>query len=202
MIKTLRKKMFWSMDSLKGGNLRKHYEDLNFILNNPLSAEAEKVRALRLEKILDHAAISTPFYKKFKGCTLDGFEVINKNTIRNSYEDFKSSKFLGKKNYSAYTSGSTGTPFKLLHNRDKRLRNSADVIYFAQQTGFEIGDKLYYIRHWDQYNSSHPIITRMKNIYKHPVSKLSHKDIDGLLNDMANDPSRKGIMCYASVLDE
>ncbi|MGV8812915.1 MAG: CoF synthetase [Gelidibacter sp.] len=203
MLQIIRKKLFWSLDSLKGGNLRSHYNDIDFILRNLDSVESKSRRAQSLEELLKHAVNSTPFYKDFSNYKgLEDFMVIDKNVIRDYYDDFKSSTFKDQKNYSAYTSGSTGTPFKLLHDKNKRDRNSADVIYFAQKAGFEVGHKLYYIRHWDQYNSSKPWITRLKNIYMHPVSKLSKPDVENLLQKMSEDVSTKGIICYASVLDE
>lgn len=203
MLQNIRKKLFWSLDALQGGRLKSHYNDIGFTLGNLDSDESKSRRTQSLDAILKHAVNSTPFYKQFSNYNgLEDFTVIDKNIIRNHYEDFRSSKYKHLKNYSVYTSGSTGTPFKLLHDKNKRNRNSADVIYFAQQAGFEIGHKLYYIRHWDQYNSSNPWITRMKNVHMHPVSKLANDDIEHLLQKMSQDVSSKGIMCYASVLNE
>ncbi|GAA3514329.1 phenylacetate--CoA ligase family protein [Aquimarina addita] len=202
-LQNIRKKLFWSLDTLKGNRVKDHYQDIQEILENIGSVESNAKRTKSLEKLLNHAVKTAPFYKQFAGYTsLENFKVIDKNMIRDHYDDFKSSVFKDKENHSVYTSGSTGTPFTLIHNQNKRDRNSADVIYFAKQAGFDIGHKLYYIRHWDAYNSSKPWITWMKNIYKHPVSKLSHEDVEGLLNRMSRDKSTKGIMCYASVLDE
>ena len=203
MLQRIRKNVFWSIDTLKGGTLKAHYDDIGFILKDLDADESKNRRAVSLNNIMKHAVDTVPFYKQFSGYNgLKDFKVIDKNIIRNCYEDFKSVTYKDKKNYSAYTSGSTGTPFKLLHDKNKRERYSADVIYFAQQAGFDIGHRLYYIRHWDQYNSCSPLIAKMKNIYMHPVSKLSNAHIQNLLQKMANDTSSKGIMCYASVLDE
>lgn len=203
MLQTLRKRLYWSMDSLRGGPIKLHYQDIKSIMSNPESPQSIQKRAQSLDKLLHHAVTTTPFYKEFSNFkSLEDFTVIDKNIIRDYYEDFKSSEFKNENNYSAYTSGSTGTPFKLLHNKNKRNRNTADVIYFAEQAGYEIGHKLYYIRHWDQYNSSKPWVAKIKNIHMHPVSKLSKPEVKELLEKMSNHSSSKGIMCYASVLDE
>lgn len=203
MLQSIRKNLFWTIDFFKGGKIRMHYNDIHSILKNPNSAESKNKRNESLDKLLKHAVTTTPFYREFADYgSLDDFTVIDKNIIRDYYDDFKSAQHKNKKNYSAYTSGSTGTPFKLLHNKNKRDRNSADVIYFAKQAGFEIGHRLYYIRQWDAYNSPKPWITTIQNVYKHPVSKLSKPDLENLLQKMANDTSSKGIICYASVLDE
>lgn len=203
MLENIRKSLFWSLDFLKGGCINAHYKDIESILGNPESAESRSKRTKSLEKLLKHAVSTTQFYKEFsdfKG--LEDFTVIDKNIIRDYYDNFRSSIYKDKKCYSAYTSGSTGTPFKMLHNRIKKERNSADVIYFAQQAGFEIGHKLYYIRHWDQYNRCKPWIAWLKNIHMHPVSQLSRSDLKNLFRTLSKDSSTKGIICYASVLDE
>lgn len=203
MLEPIRRKLFWSMDSLKGGRLKAHYDDIAFVLANLESTTSINRRLQCLNQVLQHAVDSTPYYKNlanFKG--LEDFEVIDKNVIREHYEDFKSSLYKNRNNYCAFTSGSTGTPFKLMHDRNKRIRNSADVIYFAKQAGYEIGQKLYYIRLWDKYNRPNPWIARMKNIYMHSVSKLSRSDLATLLRNMSKDTSNKGIICYASILDE
>ncbi len=203
MLQTFRKIAFWSFDALKGSRVKSHYNDIKFILENIGSVESKNRRNESLEKLLDHAVTSTPFYRKVADfSSLEDFPVINKNTIRDSYNDFGSSMFKNKNNYPVYTSGSTGTPFRILHDQNKRDRHSADVTYYSRQAGFEIGNKLYYIRHWDQFNSPKPWMVWMKNLYMHPVSRLSHEDLVHLLDVMAKDSSPKGILCYASALDE
>ncbi len=203
MLQTFRKNLFWSLDALKGSKIKTHYADVQYILENFDSVESKNKRAESLDKLLDHAVKSTPFYKRFANYTaLQDFPVIDKNIIRDHYDDFRSSVFRDQNNYPVYTSGSTGTPFRIFHDKNKRDRHSADVTYFNRKAGFEIGHKLYYIRHWDQYNTSKPWMVWRKNVHMHPVSRLSHNDLGNLLGKMSKDRSPKGILCYASVLDE
>lgn len=203
MLQTFRKKLFWSLDALKGSKVKTHYKDVQFILENFGSVESKRRRTESLHKLLDHAVNHTPFYRQFaKFTALEDFPVVNKNYIRDRYNDFVSSKFHDRTNYEAYTSGSTGTPFRISQNKNKRDRHSADVTYFGEKAGFEIGHKLFYIRHWDQYNSSKSWVVWRKNVHMHPVSRLAPKDIKQLIGEMARDTLPKGILCYASVLDE
>ncbi|SDE67508.1 phenylacetate-CoA ligase [Pricia antarctica] len=203
MLQTFRKKLFWSLDVLKGSKIKTHYKDVKNILENFDSIESKKKRAECLGKLLKHAVNTTPFYKRFTNfSSLNDFPVINKNMIRDHYDDFKSSIFRDQKNYAVYTSGSTGTPFRIFHDKNKRDRHSADVTYFNRKAGFEIGHKSYYIRHWDQYNTSNPWMVWRKNVHMHPVSRLSHEDLHHLFDTMSKDTTPKGILCYASVLDE
>ncbi|MDT7830653.1 CoF synthetase [Pricia sp. S334] len=203
MLQTLRRNVFWFLDTLKGSPVKTHLRDVQQILENFGSAESRNRRAESLERLLDHAVKSTSYYARFANFSrLEDFPVVNKNIIRDDYDNFRSSDFNDSDNYSVYTSGSTGTPFRMLHDKNKRNRHSADVTYFSRKAGFEIGNRLFYIRHWDQYNTSNPWMTWRKNVYMHPVSRLSHHDLEELFSEIAKDSSPKGILCYASVLDE
>lgn len=203
MLQNFRKCLFWSLDVLRGSKVKTHYRDIQNSIENFSSVESRNRRAESMQKLLNHAVKTTPYYRQFDGFgTIEDFPVINKNSIRNEYDDFRSSVFEGQTNRQVYTSGSTGTPFKIFHDENKRNRHSADVTYFNRKAGFEIGNKLYYIRHWDQYNTSEPWMVWRKNVHMHPVSRLSPKDIERLIGTMSKDKSPKGILCYASVLNE
>ncbi|WP_053990116.1 phenylacetate--CoA ligase family protein [Mangrovimonas sp. TPBH4] len=203
MLELFRQKVFWCVDFIKGNHIKNQYTEVKGILKNLNSITSKEKQKVNLNAILQHAVATTPFYKDYKGYkTLSDFPVIDKNIIVNYYNDFKSSNYLDKENFSAYTSGSTGTPFKVYQNLHKKFRNTADVIYFAELTGFNVGDKLFYIRHWDQYNSKTPLEAWKRHIYMHPVSKLTNRDIEGLLGEIEKNNSSKGIVSYASALDE
>ncbi|HEA22430.1 hypothetical protein LCGC14_1512620 [marine sediment metagenome] len=203
MLQVFRKTLFWSLDILKGGIVKNHLKDVKNILENFDSIESRLRRSETLNKLLDHAANTTTYYGQFGNFkSLQDFPVINKNVIRDQYDDFRSTAFIDETNYQAYTSGSTGTPFKVYHDKNKKNRHSADVTYFNQKAGFEIGNKLFYVRHWDQYNTSTPWMVWRKNVHMHPVSRLTPTDIKHLLNAMSSDTATKGLLCYASVLDE
>lgn len=203
MLELFRRKVFWCVDFLKGKHIKNQYTEVKEILSNLNSINSRQKQKENLDAILKHAVSSTQFYSSYKGFKdLSDFPIIDKNIIVNYYDDFKSVKYLDQENFSAYTSGSTGTPFKVYQNLNKKYRNTADVIYFAEQAGFNVGDKLFYIRHWDQYNSKSPFEAWKRHIYMHPVSKLTQNDIKGLLHEIESNSSRKGIVSYASALDE
>ncbi|OMP31646.1 phenylacetate--CoA ligase family protein [Mangrovimonas sp. DI 80] len=203
MLGVLRQKVFWGVDFFKGNNIKNNYLEVKDVLDDLGCQSSKETQRVNLKAILKHASSTTPFYASYKGALeLSDYPVINKNIIVANYDDFKSSLYLDKTNYSAYTSGSTGTPFKVYHNLEKKQRNSADVIYFAKLLGFNVGDKLFYIRHWDQYNSKTPFEAWKNHIYMHPVSKLAERDIQELLDEIEKDNLRKGIVSYASALNE
>ncbi|QLE02508.1 phenylacetate--CoA ligase family protein [Galbibacter sp. BG1] len=198
---TLRERSFWALDFLKGAKIKKNYRDVRFILENFSDPKSVIKRKERLDTILNHARTTVPYYQNLQ--TLDklsDFPVVNKNMIRDNFEAFKSNLHLDDKLYSRYTSGSTGTPFRIYHDVDKTIRNTADTLYFAKKAGFKVGQKLIYIRHWDQYNRKSNLATFAENILMHPVSNLRDKDIEGLLRKIQSDKSPKAILSYASAL--
>lgn len=200
-LEKLRNFLYWSLDSIKGGRVKNHYKEIDFILNN--YSNSQGIRSTSLSNLLNHAVNSTEFYKRnknYKG--LDDFPVINKNIIRENKKSFQSTKFLGDKgNLWISTSGSTGAILKLLINKNKINRNTADTIYFSKQVGFEIGQKLVFIRHWNKFYKKKKIELISKNILTIDVLDLKDSYISTLLKKLKKDRSNKTILAYASALE-
>jgi len=199
LLEKFRKFSFWAVDFFKGSPVRKHYRDIKVILENYGSRESLAKRESHLQKVLEHARSTTPFYTtNATGTKLKDFPVINKNIVRDNYEAFKSSEFLNKENTPVVTSGSTGTPFKLFHNKNKRLRNNADIIYFAKKGGFDIGSRLIYMKVWNSINRKSKLKRWMENIKAYSIFNYTDADIKDLITNLKKDRSRKGIVCFAS----
>lgn len=205
ILEWLRRISFWSLDLLKGSPIRRNYNDIRFILENFSSDQARQRKESYLTSILNHAQKTTPFYKNIKNneeeLGLKHFPIINKGVVRNNYEAFKSVDYINKKNTPVVTSGSTGTPFRLFHNQEKRARNTADIIYFAQLGGFKIGSKLFYMKVWNKINTKSPLKLWMENIVPYSIFSYTDDDIAKLISDLKKDKSSKGIVCFASTCD-
>src|SRR5690606_11714438 len=129
LLEKSRKIGFWTFDYLKGSPIKNHYKDISTILESPYSEDSIQKRNRHLNNVLEHAKEMVPFYKKnSNGLRLEDFPVINKSTVRNNYDSFKSIKFSESNNTPVVTSGSTVTPFKLFHDQNKRNRSTADII--------------------------------------------------------------------------
>ncbi|WP_038262986.1 phenylacetate--CoA ligase family protein [Zhouia amylolytica] len=204
VFKNFRKNCLWIYDFLKGGAIRKHYREIKIIFDGEESnIEIPHIINDNLNKLIVHAITSVTHYKQYSDAkSLQDFKVINKNIIRESYADFISDKFDKSDLQQVYTSGSTGTPFKVLQDKNKKNRNAADTLFFAEKAGYTTGEKLYYLRHWDQYNTRGKLETWLKNIVMHPVSKLTDKDIDKLISDIKNEKGNVNIISYASALEK
>lgn len=197
-----RKFIFWSIDFLKGSPVRRHYKDIKNLIENYSNEKSENLRKNHLTNVLNHAVKTVPFYQKVgEYKNLNDFPIIDKGIVRNNYESFKSGFFADKKNTPVVTSGSTGTPFKLFHDKNKRHRNTADIIYFAKSGGFEIGDSLIYMKVWNDINKKSLFKQWAENIKPYSIHNYTNQDIHELLSRLRKDKSRKGVVCFASTCD-
>jgi phenylacetate-CoA ligase len=142
---------FWILDFLKGSKIKRHLKEITFINENWQHADAQIIQKKHLYTILRHAIETSPYYKHLSQETpLHEFPIINKNSIREHYDQFPSITYANKSNNrTVSTSGSTGIPLKIVQNKNKINRNTADTIYFSKLAGFKIGYKLYFLRHWN-----------------------------------------------------
>ena len=81
-----------------------------------------------------------------------------------SISDFLSKDFKNKISFEVSTSGSTGTPFKVLQDKNKKDRNVADTIYFGEKSGYELGHKLFYLRAWSSLIKKNSVTVFFQNI--------------------------------------
>ena len=202
ILEFIRKILFWTVDFLKGRNVRKHYNDILLINENSFSSELKLRREKHLQNILDHALTTVPFYKMQKGSiSLADFPVVDKAFVRENFEQFKSKYYLNKENHKVTTSGSTGNPFHIFHDKNKRDRNTADTIYFAKKAGYEVGSRLYYLRLWDKQYGKSNFLSWVQNISMYSVDELTEKDIYRFVSQLENDrSSTKNILAYVSAL--
>ena len=197
---SIRRTGFWTIDSLKGGATKKHYRAINQIMANPNSETNVARRSAILNDLLDHATKTVPFYSKYRQEYFDVFPVVQKNMIVNNFDDFKSNRFQTKELYKVTTSGSTGIPFFLFINQNKKNRNSADTLFFLKNVGYNIGDRLYFLRLWKG-ERKNTLSKLLQNIVKVDISKMTDDFIDNLLNDLRADKSSKYCIGIASSLE-
>lgn len=202
-IEKARKYLFWMLDYIKGGRIKAHYDEIKFIMENYNSFESKQIRFQNLDNLLKHATCSCTFYQNFEGYkNIQDFPIINKSIIRERFQEFNSNKFENVKKYEMSTSGSSGTPFKTIQNNNKRLRNTADTIYFKQKAGFEIGFRLYYIRKWLRMHQRSWLTTKVRNIVMVNVTEFSKDYIANFITELEKDGSTQVIIAYSSALRE
>lgn len=193
---TIRALVFWTLDFLRGGTIRKYCKEiLDYLENN--QGENEK----QLEHILSYSVRNVEFYKKYKGFTkLQDFPVINKMTLREHENDFLATQYDKTKLYVVETSGSTGTPLRVYQDPVKRKRATADTIVFSKIVGYDLGTRLYYSRVWNNRNRKPLIEAKKQNIIMHESANLSDDDLQKFIDQLESDTSKKSVLIFASTL--
>lgn len=197
----IRRRIYWMLDLIKGSKVKKHYLDIKSIMEKPYN-EQKKIQLFYLNNLMNHAVVTTNYYKNYKGLSLNEFPVINKQIIKDNINDFLSTKYLNVKKHSMSTSGSTGTPFVVQQNMNKRYRTLADLIYFNEIAGQNIGDRFVFFRVWTQEDLHTVQNSKFKMFAKNEVpvdiSKLDDQSMEEIRQLLKKDKKINEIMGYAS----
>lgn len=200
-----RKVIFYLNDNLRDGMITKHLKDINGILNEPESLNSKNEIEIRKNRLLHHSVEKVPFYRgKVKSAfdfSLESFPVINKNIIRDSIDEFVTDGTDLKTLIKVVTSGSTGTPFSVYQDINKKARNSADTIYFGKQAGFDIGIQLNYLKIWTKVNRKSGLRSWLENVVPIDVTQLSDNEINRLVKQFKSNKSECAFLGYASALE-
>jgi phenylacetate-CoA ligase len=199
-----RKLFFYLNDWIKGSKIKTQIKEISSIVTNPETVKSKWKRDIQEKKLLTHASQNVLFYRNIfnnlKSLSLDNFPIINKNIIRENIGNFIVDDIDKNLLFKVVTSGSTGTPFSVYHDIDKKNRNSADTIYFGKLAGFEIGNQLNYLKIWTVVNKKNRLIALAENINAIDVSELSDNNIEKLVKKF-NTKKPKSFLGYASALE-
>jgi phenylacetate-CoA ligase len=184
---------FWAGDLLQGSPIRKHCEDIEARLaSGNLSAD-------RLEELLQYAAAHTAYYADCRASgSLQDFPVINKATLKAQYEAFRSTEFSGVRLHTMRTSGSTGTPFAILQNPDKRRRVLAEMICFGRRAGYQVGDRFVFTRVWNEHNRKSRWGALRENAVMFDISRLDEERMASLGALLHRDRNIRCLLGYPS----
>lgn len=201
LLEKIRKEVFWTIDALKGARQKKELEDVAYILENWGQPDVEGKHKHYLKDVLDYAVDTIPYYAEYKSYeTLEDFPVVNKSKIRENERLFFSPKFDMDKMFRQETSGSTGVPFVVFQDPRKRLRATADTLYFSKLAHYELGSRLYFSRIWESRTVRTPWTCFRQNWVMHSASNLSDNDLEDFLKELTHDNSTKSVILFASTL--
>ncbi|MGC5629544.1 hypothetical protein ACPYO6_15025 [Georgenia sp. Z1344] len=136
------------------------------------------------------------------GSALEDFPVVNKAYLRDHTDDLVSSQFSVDDLVTASTSGSTGTPLRVLQDRGKRFWRNAETIYFGAEVGFDVGMRLYNLKVWSERNRQPRWRHLIRNTRPVDVVKLSDDQIARFISELAELKQPAAIISYASALDQ
>lgn len=100
-----------------------------------------------LHTILEYAIQNTKYYSRLPlDSKLSDFPVMNKSLLNANYNDILVHYYDDKPTHKMHTSGSTGIPFTVVQNLEKRSRHIADLKYFGAFGGYIDHEPMCYLR--------------------------------------------------------
>ena len=142
-VKTLISKAGWHAYNIyrKGVHYHSKLSQVAALLNAPRET-IETFQAARLEKLLQHAYQTTPYYRELlKTETPDISQIppLEKQDIREQLERLCSTAFTEEQRIENATGGSTGTPLTFYQDRHYWNQRNLSVYYFDRWAGWNFG---------------------------------------------------------------
>lgn len=186
--------LFWLKDAITGGKIKRIYNELNCDFEK-LNVDKQKNK---LYKLLKFANSNTDFYSKYK-LDITKYPVINKQIIKDNFDKIFVKKYDINKLHKMSTSGSTGTPFTVYQNKEKRNAVLAEVLFFGKKANFSFGEKEIYTRIWVNSIKKNNIKQFLQNLIPYDISSLNNQNLENLDNVLSN-KKVKCMLAYASTL--
>lgn len=179
----IKRHIYWAKDFLQGKKVRKHFNDIKTILASGVDGKMQQQRAL--DALLAHATKYSDYYKKYQGCSLQEFPVVNKNVLNENHRSVAIDYHFipeqeTEKVHIQKTSGSTGTPFCVFQDSRKRHRRVAELKYFGEDVGFKSHERLGQCRIWTKWQSKSKKQSFWENIIPINISKMDHDTLSNL----------------------
>ncbi|MEG0034727.1 hypothetical protein [Anaerorhabdus sp.] len=185
ILNRLRERIFWLIDSLKGGMIFDSYITIKKIdLVNSNDEYVLEYQRKMWNNLRNHACLTTGYYEKYSEKDICEFPIINKNVIRESQDCFFSNKYKKSDLIRMATSGSTGTPFICHQDINKKRRVNAEIIYYSEKIGYRLGDNLSYIRTIVKQNSKPYLKQFIQNQTLIQCNSLSDTGIKDILDQV------------------
>ncbi len=127
------------------GQLVNCCEELSYLLSHPEASQIFEKRFLN--DILMYATTFSDFYKPFQGFkSLQDFPILDKMTLKEHWDEILVEPYQSyEDNCVKYTSGSTGTPFKMVMDKYKHCRWIAGNKVFRDNVGVRSHEKTVFI---------------------------------------------------------
>lgn len=195
---SIRKKVFFLLDSMTGGAVKTHMEDITKCRDD-IQGKRQKEY---LDAILQYASSEIPFYEHIDPSSIKNFPVMDKSAYnRNRERVMKPGLDLSKLHYTS-TSGSSGVPFRTYQDGGKRKRNRADLMALLSEYGFEIGEKYVFIRSWVSLYGLSKIKMLKQNFVAVDVNTFDDSNKEKLRKLLHSDKKIKAIISYGSALED
>lgn len=196
---TLRSSALMVVDRLRGGPIARELADIASVMTPKDRTGVDRTPSL--ERLLEHATSSVPFYRSLRSKQLPDYPVMNKALIRDLGDEALARGHSEQRTYPATTSGSTGTPFRILRDQRKQLRIQTEAIYWGRLAGYELGQTLFYMKVWSGRNRLGRVAELSRNIIPVDIAQMQAADYVRLYDEMARRRLPVSILSYSSALE-
>lgn len=195
----IRRKLYWAGDKAKGGRVRTHYDELAETLGD--YRKGLKTQKAKLDGLLGYAVAECPFFAGCDPADLASFPVTNKLVMIENKDGIlvDEDRIPGQDGplHRQRTSGSTGTPFEIAQDTDKRARRVAELKWFNCESGFPSHERLGQCRIWTKWQSKSKWQSFRENIIPINVSKMDRETLDDIC-DTVQKRKLVALRAYAS----
>ena len=150
-----------------------------------------------LTNCLKRASDKCPYYKPYAGKPLSEYPVTNKIGFIDNFDNVRNPDYPDSSVRPISTSGSTGTPFRVVQNFAKRNRVLAELQYFGELAGYKSHEKGIFFR------ACHPApLNRMfwSNVWTYDIANMSDTKMENLYKLQARG-NLQMTLAYASTYD-
>lgn len=183
------------------GQLINCCEELSYLIQNPEVAKTFTKKYLN--DILTYATTFSDYYKKYQGFkSLADFPIVNKEMLKTHWNEILVKQYENcRDNCVKYTSGSTGTPFKMVMDRYKHCRWIAGNKVFRDNVGVRSHEKTVFVS-GTVADKKIPMERQNKdNVYYLDCKYLDADALDELLHYLVKNDIRT-LTAMASVLEK
>ena len=197
----LRRTAFFGLDMMRGGKM-KRLLDVN--KSEIVRGVTQEYQDRRLDQILIYARENCEFYRDLPANeSLTDFPVQNKGDFIRHYEGILSDEFRDDRDKLTRlsTSGSTGTPFTVLADKDKMSHVYMNFMSVMELNGFRLGMKRGEFRAWIKGKNT---ISRWhsfkNNLLMIDISNMSDESVKAILDRIKRDRIQV-LVAYSSAVE-
>lgn len=190
----IRKKAFVIKDNFNKNSIMREYNDIKYILEGNSNNDD-------LKKILNHAKNNCPFYKNIDIHNFTSIPILTRDDLIQHEDKIIAKNYVNKPYRVMQTSGSSGKPLKIKQDLRKKARSLADVIYFNEQAGQQVGQRYIFLRGWIKNYRKSKLEQFATNLIPIDVTTLNEENLENLYQLLLKDKHINCILGYASTLD-
>lgn len=182
------------------GRLVNGCDELRYLLQHP---EANRIMSKHYEnEILTYATSFSPYYFQFKGFkSISDFPIVSKQDLKDHWNEIAVPQLANDPNIcTKYTSGSTGTPFKMILDKYKHARWIAGNKIFRENVGVKSHEKTVFVSETVKDKQIPQERMDRDNVYYFFLPYLNNDSLTKFINDLQEQKVRT-MTALASIYD-